>query len=140
MAGGCGVMNHDGEREALYEEHVTLHDITTRVVAACGGFCFGYNIGIFSNHFLFKFVSKVFTKKHFKGVHESHYCKYNNHDLQFFMLLFYLVALVAIYLTSYTTCKFGPKVTMLVVGISILVGFIFNTIRIVNLELSTSNY
>ena len=76
--------------------------------------------------FLVKFFPHVYDKKHSGDLHESHYCKYNDQGLQAFTSSLYLAALVATYFASHTTRMFGRKITMLVAGISFLVGSILN--------------
>ena len=119
----------------MYEGRVTLHVVMACMVAASGGLLFGYDIGISGgvtsmDDFLSKFFPGVFRKKHSGDVHESHYCKYDDQGLQLFTSSLYLAALVATYFASYTTRKFGRKVTMLVAGVSFLVGSILNAVAV----------
>jgi len=76
--------------------------------------------------FLQKFFPHVYYKKYSGSLHESHYCKYDDQGLQLFTSSLYLAGLVASYFASFTTRVFGRTVSMLIAGISFLVGSIIN--------------
>jgi len=130
MAGG-GVVNHQGMKAAQYEGRVTVYVVFACIVAASGGLLFGYDIGISGgvtamDDFLIKFFPHVYNKKHSGDLHESHYCKYDDQGLQLFTSSLYLAGLVASFFASFTTRVLGRKVSMLIAGISFLVGSIIN--------------
>ncbi|KAK9161156.1 hypothetical protein Syun_007497 [Stephania yunnanensis] len=81
-----------------FEGKTTVYVIICGIIAAFGGFIFGYDIGISGgvtamDDFLIKFFPGVYEKK--LKAHENNYCKYNNQSLQLFTSSLYLAALVA---------------------------------------------
>lgn len=132
MAGGGLVMsNGGGKRLREYEGRVTGYVVIACVVAASGGLLFGYDIGISGgvtamDDFLEKFFPHVYEKKHSGSLHESHYCKYDDQMLQLFTSSLYLAGLVASLAASFTTRLLGRKASMLIAGLSFLVGSILN--------------
>lgn len=76
--------------------------------------------------FLVKFFPVVYNKEHSPNFHESHYCKYDNQGLQAFTSSLYLAALVASIVASVTTRVLGRKITMLIGGLSFLLGASLN--------------
>ncbi|KAL3651041.1 Sugar transport protein 10 [Castilleja foliolosa] len=127
MAVGGGVVSSGKE----YEGRVTPFVIITCLVAATGGLIFGYDIGISGgvtsmDEFLLKFFPTVYaTEKNASG-HESNYCKFENHLLTLFTSSLYLAALVASFMASATTRKFGRKISMTTGGLVFLVGAVLN--------------
>lgn len=76
--------------------------------------------------FLVKFFPVVYNKEHASTFHEGHYCKYDNQGLQAFTSSLYLAALVASFVASVTTRVLGRKITMLIGGLSFLLGASLN--------------
>lgn len=134
MAGG-GFAAAQG-RGGDYEGGVTAFVVITCLVAAMGGLLFGYDLGISGgvtsmDDFLRQFFPAVYHKiKDPSALHESEYCKYDNHMLTLFTSSLYLAALVASFFASATTRVFGRKASMFVGGISFLIGAILNGLAI----------
>lgn len=76
--------------------------------------------------FLKKFFPVVYRKSSEPGIN-SNYCKYDNQGLQLFTSSLYLAGLIATFFASYTTRRFGRKLTMLIAGIFFIIGVAFNT-------------
>ncbi|KAK8959214.1 Sugar transport protein 13 [Platanthera guangdongensis] len=115
---------------AEFEAKITPIVIISCIMAATGGLMFGYDVGVSGgvtsmNDFLEKFFPKVYRKKNQSGV-ESNYCKYDNQGLQLFTSSLYLAGLTATFFASYTTRRFGRRITMLIAGIFFIAGVIFN--------------
>ncbi|KAK1380082.1 4D hexose transporter [Heracleum sosnowskyi] len=126
MAGGGLAPTGGKEFEAKFTRIVLL----SCVMAASGGLMFGYDVGISGGvtsmpHFLKEFFPVVYRRSQEKGL-DSNYCKYNNQGLQWFTSSLYLAALLATFLASYTTRRWGRKSTMLCAGIFFIVGVALN--------------
>lgn len=126
--GGVVVGPGDGKE---YEGRVTPFVIITCLVAATGGLIFGYDIGISGgvtsmDDFLEKFFPSVYASSKNASGHESMYCKFENHLLTLFTSSLYLAALVASFMASATTRKFGRKISMTTGGLVFLVGAVLN--------------
>ncbi|GER39166.1 major facilitator superfamily protein [Striga asiatica] len=124
-----GIVDNVGSKD--YEGRVTAFVVITCVVAATGGLIFGYDIGISGgvtsmDEFLEKFFPSVYAKEKDASGHESQYCKFENHLLTLFTSSLYLAALVASFLASATTRKFGRKISMTTGGLVFLVGAVLN--------------
>lgn len=76
--------------------------------------------------FLKKFFPAVYKKTIAGGDVECNYCKYNNQGLQLFTSSLYIAGLIATFFASYTTRRFGRKLTMLIAGIFFIIGVAFN--------------
>jgi MFS family permease len=76
------------------------------------------------NDFLIKFFPVVYERK--LSAQESDYCKYDNQGLQAFTSSLYIAGLLATFVASYTTRKWGRRATMFIGGTSYLVGSILN--------------
>ncbi|KAL6568806.1 Sugar transport protein 10 [Orobanche hederae] len=130
MAVGGGInVGPGGGKE--YEARVTAFVVIACIVAATGGLIFGYDIGISGgvtsmDEFLRKFFPSVYAKQLNATGHESQYCKFENHLLTLFTSSLYVAALVASFLASATTRKFGRKVSMTTGGLVFLVGTVLN--------------
>lgn len=75
--------------------------------------------------FLKKFFPKVYMKQLEKG-DKSQYCKFDSQSLTLFTSSLYLAALIASFVASAVTRKWGRKISMLAGGIVFLVGSILN--------------
>ncbi|KAM1302034.1 hypothetical protein ACFX2H_012999 [Malus domestica] len=127
MAGGAFV-GYGGGRS--YEGGVTVFVIFTCVAAAMGGLLFGYDLGISGGvtsmeSFLKKFFPSVFQKMK-NETHQNQYCKFDSQLLTLFTSCLYIAALVASFLASTVTRKFGRKISMFVAGLVFLLGSILN--------------
>ncbi|MCO5561100.1 hypothetical protein L7F22_014721 [Adiantum nelumboides] len=124
MAGGGFVSSAPGVRE--YAGGMTMFVAITCVMAASGGLIFGYDIGISGgvtnmDGFLKKFFRDVYDKK--SGVRDvNQYCKFDSQILTTFTSSLYLAGLVASFVASAVTRRFGRKPSMLAGGISFLIG------------------
>lgn len=74
--------------------------------------------------FLDQFFPSVVQKM--KSAHESEYCKFDSELLTLFTSSLYLAALVASFVASVVTRKFGRKPSMFIGGVSFLIGSILN--------------
>lgn len=91
---------------------------------------FGYDVGVSGGvtampDFLEKFFPVVFRKT-ISGDLDSNYCKYDNQGLQLFTSSLYLAGLTATFFASYTTRRFGRRITMLIAGVFFIIGVVFN--------------
>ena len=75
--------------------------------------------------FLRKFFPVVYRRTQ-AGEDESNYCKYDNQGLQLFTSSLYLAGLTATFFASYTTRRFGRRITMLIAGVFFIIGVILN--------------
>lgn len=78
--------------------------------------------------FLLKFFPSVYHRTKDGSVHESQYCKYDNHLLTLFTSSLYLAALVASFAASKVTRVYGRKISMFLGGLAFLIGAILNGI------------
>ncbi|KAL5580807.1 hypothetical protein UlMin_013249 [Ulmus minor] len=109
---------------------LTKQVIVCSIIAACGGLMFGYDLGISGgvtsmDAFLIKFFPDIYEKKH--RVKEDNYCKYDNEYLQLFTSSLYLAAIVSSFGATFTSKKFGRKITIQAASVFFLLGAIFNT-------------
>ncbi|KAK4855696.1 hypothetical protein QYF36_009915 [Acer negundo] len=108
-----------------FKSKITVYVVVCWILAAFGGFMFGYDIGISGgvtamDDFLIKFFPAVHERKlHAK---EDNYCKYDNQFLQLFTSSLYLAALVSSFAASKVCTKFGRKPTILVASTFFLAG------------------
>ncbi|KAJ7300250.1 hypothetical protein O6H91_06G139600 [Diphasiastrum complanatum] len=129
MAGGA-IIGPSGERAQLYEARITLFLAITCVVAASGGLIFGYDIGISGgvtamDDFLQKFFPVVLRHKNDKS-RDQDYCKYNNEGLTSFTSSLYIAALLASFVASVVTRRYGRRPSILLGGVSFLIGAALN--------------
>ncbi len=88
-------------------------------------FCFGSAGGVAEmNSFLEKFFPTVVVNKRREAElgEGSLYCQYNNQNLQAYNSALYLAAFVSTWFSSYVTRHYGRKGSILVAGISFLMG------------------
>ncbi|XP_054822389.1 sugar transport protein 7-like [Prosopis cineraria] len=131
MAGGsfARVGGMANERANQYKGRVTAYVVISCIVAATGGSLFGYDIGISGgvtsmDDFLEDFFPAVY--RHKSHAQESNYCKYNNQGLAAFTSSLYLAGLVASLMASPVTRKYGRRASIIVGGISFLIGSALN--------------
>ncbi|XP_024537347.1 sugar transport protein 7 [Selaginella moellendorffii] len=129
MAGGSLLAPSLANRQINYKGRTTIPVLLACIAAASGGLIFGYDIGISGgviamDDFLIKFFPTVYVRKH--AAHENNYCKYDNQGLQAFTSSLYLAALFASFGASYVTSNKGRRPTMLIGGLSFLVGAALN--------------
>ncbi|KAF3528946.1 hypothetical protein DY000_02042298 [Brassica cretica] len=123
MAGG-GFVSEGGNGGRDYEGGVTVFVVITCMVAAMGGLLFGYDLGISGgvtsmDEFLSKFFPQL-ERQRVKAKHETAYCKFDDQKLQLFTSSLYLAALVASFVASVVTRKYGRKVSMFTGGLAFL--------------------
>ncbi|CAN6990913.1 unnamed protein product [Brassica rapa subsp. trilocularis] len=133
MAGGAFV-SEGGSGGRDYEGGVTVFVVITCMVAAMGGLLFGYDLGISGgvtsmDEFLSKFFPQL-EKQRVKAKHETAYCKFDDQKLQLFTSSLYLAALVASFVASVVTRKYGRKVSMFTGGLAFLIGALINAFAI----------
>lgn len=129
MAGGGFVTSVTGRAEQ-YSGHTTIYVVIACIVAATGGSIFGYDLGISGgvtsmDDFLLKFFPKVYAHKTYHSADQD-YCKYNSQVLTAFTSSLYLAGLVFTFAASYTTRIYGRRVSILIGGMSFLVGAALN--------------
>ncbi|XP_068644442.1 sugar transport protein MST6-like isoform X2 [Aristolochia californica] len=128
MAGGI-VIAPDGQRKR-YPGKMTSYVFWACIVASSGGLIFGYDIGISGgvtsmDSFLKEFFPSVYHKE--KEVHDtSQYCKFDSQLLTTFTSSLYLAALIASFIASLVTKRFGRKISMLFGGAIFLTGAVIN--------------
>ncbi|XWS28726.1 hypothetical protein CRYUN_Cryun25bG0096000 [Craigia yunnanensis] len=108
---------------------LTAQVLVCTIIAAFGGFMFGYDIGISGgvtsmDDFLLEFFPNVYKKKH--HVKENNYCKFDDVYLQLFTSSLYLAAIVASAAASIFCRKYGRKPTMQAASIFFFIGAILN--------------
>lgn len=72
--------------------------------------------------------------KHKMQAHENNYCKYNNQGIAAFTSTLYIAGFVASLVAAPVTRKFGRRTSIIVGGISFLIGSALNAAA-VNLEM-----
>ncbi|XP_004508391.1 sugar transport protein 7-like [Cicer arietinum] len=132
-----GVGSSTNGRAEQYKGRVTVHVIIACIVAATGGSLFGYDVGISGgvasmDDFLQIFFPSVY--KHKMQAHENNYCKYNNQGIAAFTSTLYIAGFVASLVAAPVTRKFGRRTSIIVGGISFLIGSALNAAA-VNLEM-----
>ncbi|KAI5077924.1 hypothetical protein GOP47_0007748 [Adiantum capillus-veneris] len=133
MAGGGPISECSGSgrrRAERYEGRVTPYVVLACLVAATGGSIFGYDLGISGgvtsmDDFLLKFFPTVYEHKVYHSRDED-YCKYNNQGLTAFTSSLYIAGLSLTYVASFTTQKYGRKISIIIGGISFLLGATLN--------------
>lgn len=76
--------------------------------------------------FLIKFFPEVYHQSKDVTHHENQYCKYDNEILTLFTSSLYLAALLASFVASMITRKYGRKVSMFLGGLAFLNGAVIN--------------
>lgn len=82
------------------------------------------------DEFLSKFFPQVERQQKEKAKHDTAYCKFDNQMLQLFTSSLYLAALVASFVASVITRKYGRKVSMFTGGLAFLIGALINAFAI----------
>ncbi|CAI8587327.1 unnamed protein product [Vicia faba] len=130
MAGGGFTTDAVGnERADQYKGRVTPYVIIACIVAAIGGSLFGYDVGISGgvtsmDDFLEQFFPEVYMQK--KHAHENNYCKYDSQSLAAFTSSLYIAGLIASLVASPVTRKYGRRISIIIGGVSFLIGSIMN--------------
>ncbi|KAL3812642.1 hypothetical protein ACJIZ3_013910 [Penstemon smallii] len=128
MAGGGFAASSGGGTE--FEAKITPIVILSCIMAATGGLMFGYDVGVSGGvtampDFLKKFFPVVYRRTQDPNIN-SNYCRYDNQGLQMFTSSLYLAGLTATFFASYTTRRFGRRVSMLIAGVFFVTGVILN--------------
>ncbi|KAG6549409.1 hypothetical protein Mapa_009128 [Marchantia paleacea] len=131
MAGGMVPMVGAGKQ---YAGRLTQYVVFACIVAASSGIIFGYDLGVSGgvtsmDDFLSKFFPSVYRNE--KKAEESaegsdNYCRYNDQILQLFTSSLYLAGLCATFFASYSTRNWGRRPTIIIGGVSFLLGSILN--------------
>ncbi|KAK4769220.1 hypothetical protein SAY86_027370 [Trapa natans] len=108
-----------------FEGKITFYVILCVIIAAFGGFLFGYDIGISGgvtsmDDFLKAFFPEVYERK--QHVQEDNYCKYDDEFLQLFTSSLYIAALIASFAASRVCTVLGRKPTMQIASIFFIIG------------------
>ncbi|KAF8728106.1 hypothetical protein HU200_018685 [Digitaria exilis] len=111
-----------------YGGRATPFLILSCVVACCGGFLFGYDLGISGgvtsmNSFLKRFFPMVYHQKQDSKV--SNYCQFNSELLTLFTSSLYIAGLVATLVASSITRRYGRRASMLIGGTFFIAGSVF---------------
>ncbi|KAG8379216.1 hypothetical protein BUALT_Bualt07G0065500 [Buddleja alternifolia] len=122
--GGMGVSNTGAG--GSYPGKLTCYVIMTALAGAAGGLIFGYDLGISGGvtsmaPFLEKFFPEV-RRKEEADTSTNQYCKFDSQILQLFTSSLYLAALVASFIASWVTKKFGRRISMMMAGSIFLIG------------------
>ncbi|KAL2650571.1 hypothetical protein R1flu_018699 [Riccia fluitans] len=126
MPGGL-VATGGGIPQRLYNGKPTTYVVLTCILAASGGLMFGYDVGISGgvtsmDGFLQKFFPEVYDRKHSPNNTDGNYCKYNNQKLQAFTSSLYIAGLLATYVASWTSRRYGRRPTMKIGAASFIIG------------------
>ncbi|CAL1402248.1 unnamed protein product [Linum trigynum] len=108
---------------------LTLQVVLCTIIAAFGGFMFGYDVGISGgvtamDSFLKPFFPHVYIKKH--TARSNNYCKYNDHYLQLFTSSLYLAAIVASFVASLVCKRLGRRPAMQIASVFFFTGAAIN--------------
>ncbi|KAL8539547.1 hypothetical protein ACS0TY_001234 [Phlomoides rotata] len=128
MAVGFAITAEEGRH--VYNGRITSFLVSSCVVAAMGSFIFGYDIGVSGgvtsmDPFLEKFFSKIYRRMK-QDTKISNYCKFDSQLLTLFTSSLYLAGLFASFLASKVTESFGRKTSLLIGGVSFLLGAALN--------------
>ncbi|KAL2650575.1 hypothetical protein R1flu_018703 [Riccia fluitans] len=88
---------------------------------------FGYDVGISGgvtsmDGFLQKFFPEVYDRKHSPNNTDGNYCKYDNQKLQAFTSSLYIAGLLATYVASWTSRRYGRRPTMQIAAATFIIG------------------
>ncbi|KAG2539354.1 hexose carrier protein HEX6-like [Panicum virgatum] len=111
-----------------YGGRITPFLLLSCIVACCGGFLFGYDLGISGgvtsmNSFLKRFFPEVYRQKQDSKV--SHYCQFNSELLTLFTSSLYIAGLVATLVASSITRRYGRRASILIGGTFFITGSVF---------------
>ncbi|KAF3618552.1 Sugar transport protein 1 [Capsicum annuum] len=132
MAGGHFIVH---TREGgNYPGKLTWYVVITCIMAAMGGFIFGYDIGISGgvtsmDSFLKCFFMSVYHEQAL-NTSTNQYCKFDSQLLTLFTSSLYLAALIASIGASFVSKKHGRKLTMFLGGLFFLIGAVLNAAAI----------
>ncbi|KAI3919040.1 hypothetical protein MKW98_016593 [Papaver atlanticum] len=120
------VMSCTNNRNKQYSGRVTQYVIPSCMVAAMGGFLFGYDLGISGGvtsmePFLKKFFPEVYRRMK-EDTNISNYCKYDSMLLTLFTSSLYIAGLVASFFASSLTSRFGRRPSIFIGGATFLAG------------------
>ncbi|PHU20793.1 Sugar transport protein 1 [Capsicum chinense] len=113
-----------------YPGKLTWYVVITCIMAAMGGFIFGYDIGISGgvtsmDSFLKRFFMSVYHEQALNTT-TNQYCKFDRQLLTLFTSSLYLAALVASIGASFVSKKHGRKLTMFLGALFFLIGAVLN--------------
>jgi sugar porter (SP) family MFS transporter len=117
-----------------YEGHTTIYVVLACLLASFSGLMLGYDIGITGgvaqmNDFLEKFFPVVVVNKEleYESGKGNLYCQYNNQHLQAYISSLYLVGFASTLVAAPITRLYGRKTSILIAGISFLIGVVLKT-------------
>ncbi|XP_047322488.1 hexose carrier protein HEX6 [Impatiens glandulifera] len=115
-----------GTEKVAYTGKMTTFVVVSCMMAAMGGFIFGYDIGISGGvtsmeSFLKKFFPEVYRKMK-DDTKISNYCKFDSQLLTTFTSSLYVAGLIASFFASAVTKAFGRKPSILFGGAAFLAG------------------
>ncbi|XP_057858871.1 sugar transport protein 7 isoform X1 [Cryptomeria japonica] len=116
------------ERVDRYEGKTTVYVVLACMVASMGGVLFGYDFGVSGgvasmDHFLMKFFPNLYKRKYsHTETYGNNYCRYDNQNLGLFNSSLYVAGLFASLCASYVTRKYGRTNSIVLGGISCLLG------------------
>ncbi|GKV17539.1 hypothetical protein SLEP1_g28030 [Rubroshorea leprosula] len=122
MASGLSMKGEGGQ----YNGRITSVILFSCLMAATGGFIFGYDLGISGGvtsmtPFLKEFFPDVYRRmKEDKKI--SNYCKFDSQLLTLFTSSLYMAGLIASFFASPVTRAFGRKMSILAGGVAFLAG------------------
>ncbi|XP_039138184.1 sugar transport protein MST6-like [Dioscorea cayenensis subsp. rotundata] len=127
MAGG-GVVAHGEVKD--YKGKITVFVLVSCMIAATGGLIFGYDLGVSGgvtsmDVFLEDFFPAVYHRME-KSKDDNQYCKFDSQLLTSFTSSLYIAGLLASFGASYVTRNKGRKISILVGGLTFLVGTVIN--------------
>jgi sugar porter (SP) family MFS transporter len=115
-----------------YNSRLTLRVVFTCLCAAAGGLLFGYDNGVTGGvtaapEFLRKFFPTVYRAVESGAGANDPYCKYDNQGLQAFTSSLFLAGMVASLPAAWTTRHLGRRVSILIAGVSYIIGVVLVT-------------
>ncbi|CAL0318163.1 unnamed protein product [Lupinus luteus] len=118
-----------------YSGKLTLRVVLTCIMAASGGFIFGYDHGVSGgvtsmDSFLKLFFPSIYKMESHIAHSSNQYCKFNSQLLTLFTSSLYLSALVAGFGASHISRMLGRRVVMLIGGMCFVFGALINGLAI----------
>ncbi|KAL5993417.1 Hexose carrier protein hex6 [Asimina triloba] len=114
-----------------YSGKMTAYVLGSCMVAATGGFIFGYDMGVSGgvtsmDSFLEEFFPDVYRNMHKPEYNRSLYCKFDSQLLTAFSSLLYVAGLFSSFVAARTTRDYGRKKSMFIGSIAFLLGSVIS--------------